>query len=32
VAKNEGFQRLAAKIAQAALASKVTDRLPCWPR
>jgi elongation factor Ts len=27
VAKNEGFQELAAKIAQAALASKVTDRL-----
>jgi len=27
VAKNEGFQQLAAKIAQAALASKVADRL-----
>jgi elongation factor Ts len=27
VAKNEGFQELAAKIAQAALASKVADRL-----
>ena len=27
VAKNEGFQELAAKIAQAAIASKATDRL-----
>jgi len=27
VAKNEGFQELAAKVAQTALASKVTDRL-----
>src|SRR5579863_10644642 len=27
VAKNEGFQELAAKIAQAALAGKVADRL-----
>src|SRR5215475_14008869 len=27
VAKNDGFQELAAKIAKAALASKVTDRL-----